>query len=254
LKAEQVRRPTVVVARSKEGNEELSARLKELDLLPLAVETIVFLPPKDWTEVDRALRQLDAFDWIAFTSPRAVDVFVKRLDALGVGPRLRGPRFAAVGSKTGSRLKAAGFKADFVPTRYLTSALGEGLPEGQGRRVLLLRADIGEKALVTTLRKRGFEVVDLALYQTRSVVRKINPRRLEGVDIVVFASPSEVRGFVDRIDPGTLSQLREKVTAACIGPVTARAAVQAGFRSVIAPEEHTVDALVDEVGRFRTHA
>lgn len=254
MKGSQVRKPIVIAARSKEGNEELAARLREFNLLPLAIETIEFLPPEDWTGVDAALKGLGGFDWVAFTSTRAVDLFVERLRELGVDTRRGGPRFAAVGAATASRLKKVGFKVAFVPREYLTSAMGEGLPEGQGTRVLLLRADIAEKAMANALRKRGFEVTDLVIYRTRSMPGEVESHSLEGADLVVFASPSEVRGFVDKVHPGTLTKITESVTAACIGPVTARAAVRAGFKSVITPREHTVDALVEEVRRFRAHA
>jgi uroporphyrinogen-III synthase len=254
MKTSQVRRPRVVVARSKEGNEELKAKLLELDIEPLAVDTIEFLPPDDWAPVDRALRRLGRFDWVAFTSPRAVDLFVDRLSSLGIQEELAEPKFAAVGASTAAHLQRAGRRAEFVPGEYLTSALGEGLPRGRGKRVLLLRTDIAGREIVTRLRRRGFQVTDLVVYRTRSVRNGFDSLDLEGADLLVFASPSEVRGFVDRIDQKAFDKIREKGTAACIGPVTARAAVQAGFKAVITPREHTVEALVEEVRRFTARA
>jgi len=254
MRTSQVRRPLVVLARSKEGNEELKAKLSELEVEPLAVDTIEFLPPDDWEPVDNALRGLGSFDWVAFTSPRAVGAFVNRLRELGINLESVKPSFAAVGVSTAERLRRTGLKAEFVPEEYLTSALGEGLPRGRGKRVLLLRTDIAEREIVTKLRRRGFQVTDLVVYRTRGVAKGFEAPGLGGADLLVFASPSEVRGLVGRIDPKTFEKIRERGVAFCIGPVTARAAVQAGFKAVVTPREHTVDALVGEVRRFMARA
>ncbi len=120
--------------------------------------------------------------------------------------------------------------------------------------MLLLRADIGEASLVATLRRRGFEVTDLAIYRTIEVPGLADPDSLEGAGLVVFASPSEVRGFRGRLRKAEFDKLATGATAACIGPVTAEAARASGFRSVCYPEEHTIGGLVEKVRELIGHA
>ncbi len=246
-------RKRVVIARSKEGNQELAGRLVELGIDAFGVETIVFEEPSDWSEVDDAIRSTDRYDWVAFTSPRAVGHFLARLSNLGFDARSHFPHLAAVGSKTASGLEKAGFRVDFVPERYLTSALAEGLPSGFGKRVLLLRADIGDRALSVALVRRGFEVTDLAIYYTRIVPGNVDPRELGDPTLVVFASPSEVRGFKSRVRPELFRGIAEKAIAVCIGPVTAKEAKAAGFRAVDTPSQHTLDALLEKVREDAYH-
>lgn len=245
MRAEEVR-ASVILARSSEGNLELQRGLGSLGISTESVETIRFEEPATWQGVDGAIAEMSSYDWVAFTSPRAVGAFVLRL-----GPRFQrdaaGPRIAAVGPKTADALKSAGLEVDFVPAEFLTSELGAGLPAEFGRRVLLLRADIGDDALVEQLERRGFVVKSLAVYRTVAVKGTIDATILERASVVAFASPSEVRGFKARVPSLRFAEILSQATAACIGPVTADAALEAGFRSVKFPDEHTVEGLIRTV-------
>lgn len=244
----------VIVARSQEGNRDLQERLSQLGISSAAVDTIKFEEPADWSEVDEAMMEIGGFDWVAFTSPRAVTAFAARLERLGVRVNGRKPRVAAVGAKTEAVLRAQGLEVDFVPKKYLTSALGEGLPQGLGKKVLLLRTDIGEKGLVESLARRGFEVRDLAIYYTRPVVGRVDLEGVRDARLVVFASPSEVNGFKNRLTPAAFRRVAGQATAACIGPVTAGTARDVGFKSVVSAQNHTIEALVDKIGELIIHA
>jgi uroporphyrinogen III methyltransferase / synthase len=237
----------VVVARTEEGNKELLERLVDLGIDAMEIETIAFQDPSDWTEVDRAIWSIGDYDWVVFTSPRAVRAYLLRTHHFGHRIRRPSPRFAAVGPKTASILEQAGLVVDFVPQKFLTAALARGLPSEFGKRVVLFRADIATKELPDVLVRRGFEVTDLAIYSTRMVPGAVNPRRLSGARLVVFASPSEVRGFKSKVPPKIFVQLTQRALALCIGPVTADEARVAGFRKVASPSEHTLDALVRKV-------
>jgi uroporphyrinogen-III synthase len=246
----------VLLARSKEGNRELARKLNGIGLRAMTLSTLSFQEPVDWTTVDLQLRKLDSFDWLVFTSPTGVRFFARRLKELRLGfPPGARPRVAAVGEKTAERLLEEGFRVDFIPTRYLTSALASQMPSRSGRRVLLLRADIANKELVTTLRRRGFNVTDIAVYHTR-VFRgpSRGADRFKDADVVVFASPSEVQGFLAKVPASVATSVQATAIAACIGPVTASAARQAGFLKIVTPSKQTIDALLQEIRRLAKDA
>ncbi|MDG7011139.1 MAG: uroporphyrinogen-III synthase [Nitrososphaerota archaeon] len=247
-------RREVVVARTKEGNAEFQRMLSRHGIDAAAVEAIEFQDPGSWAEVDSAIAGISRFDWVAFTSPRGVVTFGRRLRALGMEAKGLGPKFAAVGPSTATALGGIGIEAEYVPSKFQTSALGEGLPGGVGSRVLLLRADIGEKRLVATLQGRGFQVEDVSAYGTRFVSGPVEPELVREAKVVAFASPSEVEGFRRRLAGAEFRDLAARATAACIGPVTALAAREAGFRSVVFPQEHTVDALAEKIGEMMVNA
>ena len=244
----------MVVARSREGNTELQLMLSRRGIEAAAVEAIGLEDPESWAEVDLAIRNISSYDWVVFTSQRGVAAFARRLEALGLKIGGRGPKFAAVGPKTASALMQMGIKPEYVPERFLTSALGEGLPAEAGSRVLLLRADMGVRRLVALMEGRGLAVEEVAAYRTRFVRGLVDPGLVRGAGIIAFASPSEVEGFRRRLGPRDFEVLAGQATAACIGPVTARAAEGAGFRSVVFTEEHTLEALVEEIGRIIARA
>lgn len=246
--------PDVVLARSREGNAELQRMLSKRGIEAGAVDAIGFEDPGSWTAVDSAIANISRFDWVALTSPRAVASFGRRMKALRNDVGGLTPRFAAIGSKTASALREIGIDPQYVPSRYLTSALGEGLPAEKGSRVLLLRADIGDKDLVVSLERRGFEVEDVTAYHTRFIPGPVDPELVRRAKVVAFASPSEVEGFRRRLGGPEFRDLAGRATAACIGPVTALAASQAGFRSVAFAEKHTLEALAEKIVEMMVHA
>ncbi len=244
----------VVVARSREGNVELKRMLSRRGIEAGSVEAIGFEDPESWAAVDSAIANISRFDWVAFTSPRAVAAFGRRLKALGMDAEELGPRFAAVGSKTESALQEIGIEPEYVPSEFLTSALGEGLPAKEGSRVLLMRADIGDRSLAESLGRRGIEVEEVAAYHTMFVPGPVESDLMRKARVIAFASPSEVEGFRRRLGRSEFRELTGRATAACIGPVTARAASRAGFRSVVFAKEHTLEALAEKIGEMMVDA
>jgi uroporphyrinogen-III synthase len=244
----------VVITRSNKGNAELARSLKAAGFEPIQIDTIEFLPPEDWSSVDASLKRLGQFDWLLLTSPTGVEFFARRMKALSLAVPWDGkPEVAAVGEKTGAALQRQGIKVGFVPSAYLTRALAEQLPRGRGRRLLLLRADIGDPEVVATLEREGFRVTDLTVYRTSSVAvgegEPMEPK-LRDADAVLFASPSAVEAFMKRLDSdAAASALTKRLLAVCIGPVTAKAARELGFEQIIAPKIHTIESLVLELGR-----
>jgi uroporphyrinogen III methyltransferase/synthase len=243
----------VVITRSKKGNAELARSLKAMGFEPLQIDTIEFLPPEDWSSVDASLKRLREFDWLLLTSPTGAEFFAQRMKALSLAMPWDGkPEVAAVGEKTGASLQRKGIRVGFVPSTFLTRALAEQLPRGRGRRILILRADIGDPEFVATLEREGFRVTDLTVYRTSSAAgdEKATEPALGDADAIVFASPSAVEAFMKRLDSdAAASALAKRLLAVCIGPVTARAARERGFERIITPKIHTIESLVHELGR-----
>jgi uroporphyrinogen-III synthase len=239
----------VVITRSREGNEELSERLKLAGFNPIPVDTISLSPPEDWSKVDGLLHRLHSFDWLVFTSATGVEYFGMRMKILSMRLDWRGkPLVASVGRRTAERLAGFGVGPSFVPSSYLTRRLAEELPADRGNRVLLLRADIADPQLSERLRRRGFDVEEASIYKTSFADQKADDR-LRDADLIVFASPSAVRGFCRIVSKNEMERLR-RVRTICIGPVTETAAKENGFAKTITPKSYTLDAVVSEIVRL----
>ncbi|MER3449916.1 MAG: HemD protein, partial [Chloroflexota bacterium] len=72
----------VVVTRGREQAGELARRLEALGATVYMFPTIRFEPPEDTSPLDRAVAELDRFDWVVFTSPNGVRFFWARLQLL----------------------------------------------------------------------------------------------------------------------------------------------------------------------------
>lgn len=239
----------VVITRSKEGNEELALRLKSAGFNPISIATLSLLPPKDWSAVDGLLHRLHSFDWVVFTSATGVGYFGERMNTLSLQMPWGGRPFAAaVGERTASRLSKLGIGPVFVPSSYLTAKLAEELPRDKGSRVLLLRADIADPNLSKRLIERGYQVEETAIYRTQPAKGRPD-LRLRDTDLIVFASPSAVRGLHGTMPKGEIDDLH-RIKAICIGPVTEATAREDGFTDTIMPKSYTLDAVVDEIVRL----
>jgi uroporphyrinogen III methyltransferase/synthase len=114
--------------------------------------------------------------------------------------------------------------------------------------VLLPRAEIARKALPEAIATAGGVAHEIAVYQT--LPAEPDPDGLatlkSGVDAVTFTSPSTVVNFIEIVRRAGLNPLHlpGSPSIACIGPITQRAAEEAGFVDVIVAEEYTSEGIV----------
>lgn len=243
---------TVVVTRRKGDADALSARLAELGATVRELPAIAFAPPADPAPLDDALRGLDRFEWVVFTSATAVEKCLERLRALGLPPaRLGAARLAAVGPATAERLEREVRAPDVVPREARGASLAAELaPLIRGRRVLFPRPAEGRPETMEGLRAAGAELTAVEAYRTVPVPPgKIAPLAawIEGgeVDAVAFASPSAVQAVVAALGPG--AALLRTLPLAAIGPTTADALRAAGLPPGVMPARYTGAALAEAI-------
>ena len=245
----------VVVTRARAQAGELSRELESLGAEVLEFPTIEIKSPGDFGPLDRAIRDLDSFDWIVFTSVNGVEAFVERLKHHGLDLRAvpRGARVAAIGPATAERVEAAGFRVDVTPEEYRAEALIEVLERDSlaGKRVLIPRAKVAREVLPEKLREAGAEVVVPPAYE--SVPSNEGGERLREllengeVDCVTFTASSTVENFVRAFGGEETGRLLSRVRVACIGPITAETARKYGLEIDAEAEEYTIPGLVDAV-------
>ncbi|MHB8993661.1 MAG: uroporphyrinogen-III C-methyltransferase [Armatimonadota bacterium] len=240
-----------LVTRMRHQASELSALLRQHGAIPIEMPVIQIMPPDSWEPVDRALEEMECFDWLVFTSVNSVTALTDHLAALELDIRaLKGPRIAAIGPKTAAAAEAAGLRVSLRPDEYVAEALLEALAADglEGKRILLLQAAQAREVLPDKARAEGAEVVVAAVYQTLPS-ESLDPEALRSlehgeIDFVTFASSSTVTNFVQALGPERARALLENVCVACIGPITAATARDLGITPTVVPEEYTVEALV----------
>ncbi len=236
----------VLVTRAAEAANEFADRLWEIGAEPILAPTIAIGPPADPAPARDAARSLGAYDWVTFTSQNGVDALFARLAEDGRDARaFGGARVAAIGQKTADRLRHYGIVADFVPGEHVGEEVADGLVERTrtGDRVLLFGAEVMRDAIADRLRGAGRTVEHVAGYATSLVHDPLLAEAAARADVWTFTSASTVRGLVANVpDASTLARTK---LVACIGPITADAAREAGFAPSVVAEEYSVDGLIE---------
>ncbi len=239
----------VVVTRPFGQSSQLADALSAVGAVAVVVPTIAIVDAADGGEALRsALGDLGRYDWLVLTSPNGADrVLAEMRDARA----LAGVRIAAIGPGTAARLQSGNVVADLVPERFVAEGLLEVFPPAPepGRRVLLARAAVARDVLPAGLEARGWAVDVVEAYRTEPAPLGAGTReRVMTADAVTFTSSSTVTQFMERFGPDLVPPV-----VACIGPVTAATARDAGLDVSVEAEVHTIDglvrALVDHVRR-----
>lgn len=244
--------PRVVITRSPDQAPTLAEKVAARGLRPLLFPVIEFAPLPA-PEFDAALRRIEHYDWLVFTSVNAVEFFFRRagpLDPAGLPP------VAAIGSATGAALTRRGITSAFTPAEFSGEALAAGLGHAArasgralaGTRLLLPRARIGRPEIVQLLEEQGAAVDDIALYDT--VTASPSPAAFAtlalGFEAIIFTSPSSVRNFLVLIAPHpAIGDYLGQAIIAAIGPVTAAAARSANLSVAVTPAAYTIEAVAD---------
>ena len=228
---------TVLITRAASQSAELRSRLEDLGARVIECPTIQIVPPKTWKPVDEAIRRLNTYQWLLFTSANAVEQFMDRM-----GERRPAIAIAVVGSATAAKLDAWGLMPALVPKEFRAEGLLAAFEENLvGTRILFPRAEVARELLPEELRRRGATVDIVPVYRTvKAFAGNIGDiLGAERVDCIVFTSPSTI--------PEDLHSLPTGTALAVIGPVTAEAAQLLGLTPDIVPVESTVSGLVDAI-------
>ncbi len=227
---------TVLVTRPEDRGQDLVARLEALGARVLVRPTIALEPASDSELARRALREVDRYDLMIFTSAAGVDFFSDLL--CGEGTRARRPRatIAAVGPGTARALRDAGLTPDLVAKDPSAEGLAELLGELdlRGKRVLVVRPEVAREVLPEALRRVGAEVDAVPFYRTVTApgtAQTAAEVSRGGIDAVVFTSPSTFHRLLEAAGSGreALVLALRQTTRIAIGPVTADALRDAGL-------------------------
>ncbi len=238
----------IVVTRAREQADALAMRLGALGAGVIELPTIEIRPPADCAPLDRALAQLDTYDWIVFTSANGVRFFLDRLDAGPHDLRKLRARVCVIGPATRAAVEALHLKIDLMGTEYVAEGLLAAFAphELAGKRILLPRAAVARDLVPVELARRGARVDVVEAYRT--VAPEHLPERAREVlagrpDCLTFTSSSTVRNLVACAGADAL----RGIPVASIGPITTQTARELGVEVATQAKVFTVDGLVEAV-------
>jgi uroporphyrinogen III methyltransferase/synthase len=243
----------IVVTRAREQAGVLADALTALGAEVVRIPTIEIRNPDSWEPLDRALRQLEEFDFLLVTSSNGARNFLARLHACGrdIG-ELAGLEIGAIGPATAAELENAGVTVDFIPREYRAEGLLEvlGHRELSGKAFLIPRAKVARDLVPRALEQKGASVVVVEAYETAPPA--FAPGELDRLltpppDVVTFTSSSTASNFVALLGQDRAQEVLNSAAVASIGPVTSDTIRELKLAVTVEAKESTIPGLVEAV-------
>jgi len=244
----------IVVARNRRSSGALAEPLRALGAEVMEIPAISIEPLDDYGPLDAAIRQINAFDWMIFTSANGVEGFFERLTIAGQDSRaLAGIRIVSIGPGTTAALEAVGLRPDLKPDRHVAESVLEKLLEDgevKGKNFLLPRSRIARAMLPDALRQNGAQVTDAPAYDTRApedlpaLIKEVMQRP---VDMAIFTSSSCVRNFIKAMHQ---VKLAPDFAIASIGSITSAEVRKLGLDVDVEAGVFTISGLISAVLKY----
>lgn len=238
-------RPGVAITREEGPDGPLTRLLRDMGARVLKWGSIAFEPPEDPGPFVEALDRLGEYDWICFSSPRAVDAVVSRV------PRPpSGPKIVVVGPSTAAAVQEAGWPVH----RFPDEATGAGIVrafsvagDAEGKKVFFPASAIAREVIPRGLSALGAEVHRVTAYRMVTLpldVGACNDALDRGeVQVVTFASPSALHGLRKGLGEELCGRIAREVPAAAMGPTTSGALEKVGWGRITVAKAPTLEGL-----------
>lgn len=237
----------MLVTRARNQASALAELLAAAGATPILIPTIEIAPPRSFRALDEAIRKLQQYDWLLFTSANAVQVFAERAEALGQRPQPR--RIGVIGPATAHAVQEKlGLPVARMPARYVAEEFVASLEEeARGASMLLVRAAVARDLIPTGLAAAGASVTIVDAYQNVVPAESIpliqhlfhaNPP-----DAITFTSASTAEHLRDLLNAAAL-EIPSGTVLASIGPITSAAMRDLGWEPTVEARQATIPSLV----------
>ncbi|MDX1335182.1 MAG: uroporphyrinogen-III synthase, partial [Gammaproteobacteria bacterium] len=159
------------------------------------------------------------------------------------------PKLAAVGARTAAALKDAGMHVSLVPEQGFTSEDLLSLPELQqvaDSAVLIIKGEGGRRLIADTLRERGAQVDEIAVYRRvipetdiQPIVEQINAG---DIDLIALTSIEIVENLVTLLGDAVQQYLYDIPVLAGSARIAARAG-EIGFKNVFQADDPSDESM-----------
>ncbi|MEX0935962.1 MAG: uroporphyrinogen-III synthase [Gemmatimonadota bacterium] len=238
------------------------------------------VPVAEGGDLDRAVQEIEVYDWIVVTSARAVKPLSAAMERAARDPSQLpawGVRVCAVGPRTAGALRDGGFPVDTVPERFAAEGVVDVMRdrvESQDSRILFPRAEGGRDVIPRELRGRGTRVEVVTAYGSvpePDAAARLRDALLKGnIDVLTFTAGSAAAVFLDawsqgetRSSPGSGTSGSDEespravpetpvgVGVVVIGPATASGLAAAGIHVDGIAQPHSFEGLVTAIVEWR---
>ncbi len=242
----------IIVTRAREQASTLVEILEEEGAYVIEFPTIEIVEPEDYSELDKAIKNIKTYDWLIFTSVNGVKFFLNRLKYHKKDVRvLDGINICAIGPKTAETFEKFGIIPDFIPEKYQAEYIIEGLEKIgiNGKKFLLPRAKVAREILPKKIRELGGNIDVVTVYETKMPDTKkdevIDMLKNNEIDYITFTSSSTVKNFIEMIE--NKIELLKNVKLVSIGPITSDTIKSFGLTPSIEAKKYTIEGLKEAI-------
>lgn len=253
----------------------MSAKFKSLGAEVYEFPVIAIDPPQSWKPLDDAIDRIKTYDWVLFASANAVDAFMARAEAVGIGKEeLENTKLAVIGPGTAGSLKERGLTPNFSPSCFIAETLVAefpGYPNMKGMKILWPRTNVGRTYIIEKFQAAGAVLDVVESYRTslppndQEIAERLTTLLSKSViDVITLASAQSARNLRSIIATGLEKKLGDKkiavpigieairnalagVVVATIGPETSESARRHLGKVDVEAREYTIDGLVEAV-------
>jgi uroporphyrinogen-III synthase len=208
--------------------------------------------PRSREDMDEMFRTIKEGDIVVFTSPTSVEE-CKRSEVFK--DSLKGAYIVSLGPGTSDALRYAGITVDTMPAEYSSEGIVKHLSNSvKGKKVFLIRSDIGSRVLDNGLTAAGADVTEFAAYS----LIPADPKYLDAIidagiqgkiDVFAFTSPLSARSFAEAAEKRGGSNMLKNAKIAVIGRPTADMIKDLGLKVDIMPERATFEELIAAINK-----
>ena len=264
----------IVLTRARHQIKEIETQLLLYGAIPIVIPTIEITDPPDSSPINRVFAEGITpessggfprygrlkYEWIIFTSANGVERFISHRDNwirhhssgdIGLNesslPSFDNVKFAAIGPGTVRAMTEIGLDYKMYADDFVAEGLVEKFqeiePDSSNEfkgRVLLPRALKARNILPDSLRKMGWLVEDVPVYQT--IVPKVeagSEELLSSADAIVFMSSSAAKNFIHMFGKEYLPEV-----IVSIGPITSQTILDCGFTHTIQASPSSVEGII----------
>ena len=253
----------IVITAPRNYASRLSQQIINRGGLPFLMPTIETCWLDDYTKLESTFREIEQFDWIAFTSRNGIEAFFQKMKSLNLSTSILGRSGLCALGKDAEKLFQFGIKADLIPE--------ESSPQGIVNELSKLTNIAQQKILVpvpkvvgisepniipnfvNNLEKLGLQVTCVPAYLTQPLQKDLYEVELElirhkKVEMIAFSSTGEVESFIKMFHS---KSEYEHCAVACFGPYTAANARKLGIRvSVVAQDYSSFAGFAKAIAQF----
>ena len=246
----QYQKPRVLFTTPQGYAQRMVAALEDIDIFPVSLPLIETVNPDNPSQIKALINNPDKYQWIAFSSRKAIEVFAQYLKDMNCSVnQFKHIQFCAIGKDAKHMYNLTGITPSIIPLEPspvgIVDALAQ-IKDIKGQKIAVLAPKVENLTepnvvpdFLFKLDSIGLEVTKIEAYITRSCdvpnKRMITKEITRGeYDIIAFTSTAEAEAFLSLMKG---KKIPDTQVFACFGPYTAANVKKMGFNVSIVSDD-----------------